>query len=510
MTVSSKEACRFDLDCGPDSYCDERSGISQTASLPGLCTPRLPVNASCPDPDEADACRPDLFCFFERIDFETGPSRICRPRPRLGKSCGSNNQDPCVSPLVCDFFSSICRAPLNGLEGDQCGYDSDCRLDKGLVCDINVCKPLKKFGAECESESDVTCPGYCRSMKVGPSTSKYFCREHVPLGGLCSEDRQCAFSKTSFRRKNRSMISPRADRAVCNRFSRDYGVCAMYSKLKKRLGERCNRHMDLCDHVRGLSCRWAANIKTTVCQHYHTLAIQKEVQFCAIGSALSKCPTPETVCRYGQEDRDTLQFPLAFPMCYEQRIYLPPGLRCEFESARCIHGSRCRVVPGVTRQSPNPGSFDRGRPARYCVIVRDVGGMCKSKFYGQCRDGLTCVRGVCKKQDKPKNVQDTHSGFQGRCDKLPCAPGLVCRHENPESSESLKMCLPPRVVAGIWQPCGNKQVKEVVCKDGLVCRLDANGRGKKSCRPRGMVGAFCEEFGFCRKGLRCASQTVVE
>lgn len=498
LTVSSRKACRLDLDCGRDAYCGPRTSLSPTATAPGLCTPRLAVNKSCPDPNEADACKPELFCAFESIDFTTGPKRKCRPRPRLGQDCGFKNLEPCVSPLVCDSSSSKCRASRNSLQNGKCEVDRDCQSNKGLFCDVRnrVCKPVKKFGVACASSSarDPSCPGYCRIMQIGPFTAQYFCRKQAPLGSVCTEDQQCAFSK---------FTNPRADRAVCNRFTRDYGVCAMYSKLKKRVGERCNRRVDLCDHGRGLSCRWASKLKTTVCQHYHTLATQAARQFCEIGNPLSRCPSPDSECRYAQEGRETLNSPLAFPMCYPRRIYLPPGSRCEFERARCKNGSRCRVIPGVTRQPP--GSLRPGLPSKYCVMVRGVGGMCKNKFYGQCRDGLTCVGGVCMKQERPKKVQVTHSGLRGNCEKLPCAPGLKCR---PSNFGAGKACLPPRVVTGIWKPCGFNPLKEIVCKDWLACRADANGRGKKLCRPRAMVGAFCEDDNrTCRKGLKCAIQT---
>lgn len=499
LTVSSRKACRFDIDCGRDSFCAPPSGT------PGLCKPRLPINASCPDPQEADACKPGLFCSYEGRTSSFRPIRKCRPHPRLGQSCGFDYLDPCVSPLLCDSSSSKCRAPRNSLQDGKCDFDRDCRSNKGLFCDISkrVCMPVLKFGAVCDSTlSQSSCPGYCRTMKVGPFTANDFCREQAPLGSVCTEDKQCAFSKTRISGPNSSEIDPRSDRAVCNRMTTmDYGVCVMYSKLKKRVGERCNGRINLCDHARGLSCRWASKFKTTVCQHYHThhTGISK---FCEIGSPLSKCPSTNYECRYAQKGREPLNNQLDFPMCYERRVYLPPGSRCEFESARCTKGARCRAVPGVTRQLPR--SFDPGQPVKYCVMVRDLGGLCKSKFKEQCRDGLTCVGGICKKQNKSKKVNVTHSGFRGRCDKLPCAPGLLCR---PKYSGGTKLCLSPRVVAGVGQSCGYNSLKEIVCKDSLACRVDANGSGNLLCRPRAKIGEFCDSNdSHCRKGLKCASQ----
>lgn len=87
--------------------------------------------------------------------------------------------------------------------------------------------------------------------------------------------------------------------------------------------------------------------------------------------------------------------------------------------------SRCRVIPGVSREVPS--TFHRGLqglPTNYCVLVGDVGGMCNSKFCGQCRDALACqadANGNGKKLCRPCRMMGT---FCDGSDNM-CANGLI-------------------------------------------------------------------------------------
>lgn len=101
---------------GTPSFSHRNSSLSSSISVPGLCTLPLPVNASCPHPSVADACKPDFFCFVESRSFQFGEIRKCRPRPRLGQACNPDNYCRCTSPFACNKYKEKFRAPLNVLK----------------------------------------------------------------------------------------------------------------------------------------------------------------------------------------------------------------------------------------------------------------------------------------------------------------------------------------------------------------------------------------------------------
>ncbi|MDP1829186.1 MAG: hypothetical protein Q8L48_38335 [Archangium sp.] len=174
-TIMTGSPCGSQTDCAPTAFC---SGL--TTTVPGVCTARLALGATCTiqrlaDPN--DGCADGGLCL----------DGTCKPRQnqqQVGQNCRSSSLD-CAPGGWCPNLPTDAGYPLcvaQGIAGATCGNNAECQA--GLRCNNNVCTALASAGQPCfaqqQCKDTLTCP------QVDAGMGFFACTPLVSEGGDCT------------------------------------------------------------------------------------------------------------------------------------------------------------------------------------------------------------------------------------------------------------------------------------------------------------------------------------
>jgi hypothetical protein len=164
-------ACRGDIDCDDDMYCDQ-------SFLSGVCVTKKPTGKAlgepCTVPGPNDPAEPDECLGFCQADSATGNQGHCSATCSLGNECSYNSGSSKFDGL-CLYFSALTAA--NGTVGDfgfctpTCNCSDQCN-DPQLVCQLLEQGPLT---------ADFKGQGLCFGEATDGSTVEF--NECVGAGG---------------------------------------------------------------------------------------------------------------------------------------------------------------------------------------------------------------------------------------------------------------------------------------------------------------------------------------
>lgn len=423
--VTSPGTCIRDADCAESSeFCDENF----------RCHLHLHENADC---TTSHHCKKGLYCGWK------DGRNACVPQLKPFQDCDIYANTPCVSTTKRTYkcYKDTHTCLHVGFIGDRCESTEDCQA--GNYCDTaNVrftrdrkCAKQKPLGAPCSSQDE--CEDYCSYNSV-PEINAGVCTLPSRIGKPCNDDTQCQGYNSAYNdptMKGKSKV-------VCNIAKGYIGLCQHERDLIKKDGLTCNPNKDFCDSKRGLSCRTTPTGPR--CMFNQLEGDYPNSPYCDINSKFSNC-NPHigrpTECR---ADDDQFAFPEAkhFFHCIYKREILPQGSLCNIvDDVVCEKGTTCMAVPGIEQER-----FPLSREAKFCVIVRQEGERCFSKFRFACAKRLKCKNNVCVKGTSDSTI--THADLSRSCNSLPCVPGTECTLDFGRKTCNLKT-----VSKGEGEPC---------------------------------------------------------
>lgn len=448
------DECLSDTECGKDEYCflnyaDTRGCVTGACDIrPRVCLKRKEINVGC---NLTLECEEGLYC-------ENGigvGKMVCKERIALGEACKRFSEDGCEVGLNClgEGEKGICGVLKKAEAGESC-LNVECK--EGLFCDESgsgmggfnkKCAKTHIEGEKCTPFSSGQCEdGFCMSDFKG-SEQFGVCIKFPGVGGPCLFDTDCMSLEPD-------PIFGRSPPVVCNLSKNPlFGTCINETALIKEPGADCEANLDACDGRRGLACEEIDS--KYVCVQRVDIG-GRGSRACTPGSPHSFCDKSDSQGRSPTECRRALglnsKTAYGTSQCLAKIEVVTKGEICNKEDfVVCEDGTSCEVGPGIGIRDPSPR--DIVYPVRYCMKKIPAGGNCASKFEVTCKEGSTCVAGVCSATAALVKVPETMAGFFDDCSTMPCAPGLVCKSQ--EFRPVKQVCQAPAVMVGAGEACAS-------------------------------------------------------
>lgn len=435
--ITSPTSCIRKSDCPSSKYCDMQSGSCKNVkSLNQKCLPT--------------ECAQTLYCSREGKCLQQ--SKANEECVKVRSYYAGNSiliDEPCISGHACVYVSYEKAKCLKGrgIEGSFCRDEVDCNARKGYTCTNAKCSKRAIEGSYCDHIQETTfCVGFCSLYGTDNSGYEGTCSKSPKLGEKCKLDNECYGA------------DPDNVSLVCNVVKNRIGTCENEDKFIRKLGGKCNQKRDMCDHRRGLSCRWYKPLKKSVCMQRANdndtpVYYKRDTRYCDPNNKeFSKCLPSYGVPMECRRSHGNINFLRGFYHCARkvETVYL--GKSCSEDYTKCNTNLKCQVINGVKRTRPS-------NLYKSCVNVKmQAGDSCMDKFRTVCGNGLTCAKnGKCivgTETNTDKSV--THLGVGWGCGEsandddvgLKCVSGSTCT-----SSDGSSRCELPLKTVGKGKHC---------------------------------------------------------